>query len=97
MTETTISYDDIKLLTAWMAEYGYTAANIAEAVDKPWHWTDELARAKDDELARAKLLAQAKKDGRRPPADEEDVLNDDDVVDDSYRDDSYRDDQLGPM
>jgi hypothetical protein len=85
MTETTINYDDIKLLTAWMAEHGYTAANIAEAVDKPWHWTDELALAKD----RAK-------DGR-PPADEEDVLNDDHVVDDSYRDDSYRDGQLGPV
>jgi hypothetical protein len=76
MTETTINYDDIKLLTAWMAEHGYTAANIAEAVDKPWHWTDELALAKDG----------------RPPADEEDVLNDDHVVDDSYRDG-----QLGPV
>lgn len=54
MTETTISYDDLIRLTAWMAEHGYTAENIAEAVEKPWHWTDELARAKDG----------------RPPADD---------------------------
>ena len=41
-----MSYDDLVLLTAWMAAEGYTPNDIAYAVEKPWKWAEELVQAK---------------------------------------------------
>ncbi|MGB8383242.1 MAG: hypothetical protein WCG47_18680 [Dermatophilaceae bacterium] len=41
-----ITYDDIITLTAWMAQHGYTADEIAYAVEKPWKHIDLITRAK---------------------------------------------------
>lgn len=40
-----ISCTDVVTLTAWMAEHGYTASEVAYAVEKPWKHTDWLATA----------------------------------------------------
>lgn len=43
-----MNYGDLIVLTEWMAGPGaFDAADIAEAVRKPWKWTDELAEARD--------------------------------------------------
>jgi len=39
---------DLVILTAWMATEDYSASDIAEAVRKPWYWTEELIQAKAD-------------------------------------------------
>lgn len=41
-----LSYDDVVVLTAWMAAEGYTAEEVAYAVEKPWKHLDELAQAR---------------------------------------------------
>jgi len=46
-----INYDDLVLLTAWMADNGFTAAEVAAAVEKPWHYHDELIAAAFNEAA----------------------------------------------
>jgi hypothetical protein len=46
------SYEDLVVLTAWMARNGYDAEDVAYAVEKPHKYTDELAQAKA-ELANA--------------------------------------------
>jgi hypothetical protein len=40
------TYDELITLTAWMAENGHSAADIAYAVEKPWKFADELTQAK---------------------------------------------------
>lgn len=43
-----MNYGDLIVLTEWMAGPGhFDAADIAEAVRKPWKWTDELAEARE--------------------------------------------------
>jgi hypothetical protein len=54
-TDPPITSHDLVVLTAWMAQHGYEAADIAHAVEKPWKYLDELARAHEG----------------RPPADVE--------------------------
>ncbi len=39
-------YDDVVVLTQWMAAEGFTAAEVAYAVEKPWKHTDCLAIAR---------------------------------------------------
>jgi hypothetical protein len=37
-----ITYKDLIILTEWMAQQGYTAARLAEAVREPAKYTEEL-------------------------------------------------------
>lgn len=41
-----VEYDDVVLLSRWMADQGSTADEVACAVEKPWNYGDELERAK---------------------------------------------------
>lgn len=41
-----VSYDDVVVLTAWMAAQGYTSEEVAYAVEKPWKHLDELEQAR---------------------------------------------------
>jgi hypothetical protein len=41
-----VTYDDLIVLTAWLAERGYSASSVAYAVEKPWKFPDELSLAK---------------------------------------------------
>ncbi|WP_347354958.1 hypothetical protein [Intrasporangium sp.] len=43
-----LSHDDVATLAGWMARHGYTADEVAHAVLKPWHYLDEIRRAKLD-------------------------------------------------
>lgn len=45
---TTITHQDLIILTSWMASELYSADTIAEAVRKPWNWLEELKQAKTD-------------------------------------------------
>jgi hypothetical protein len=50
-----ITHDDIVLLTAYMAEEGYPASEVAYAVEKPWKYIEELVKAqaeRDEEGSR---------------------------------------------
>jgi hypothetical protein len=38
----TFTHDDLVVLTAWMADNGYTAEEVAYAVEKPWKFDREL-------------------------------------------------------
>ena len=38
-------YDDLVVLTRWMATEGFTAAEVADVVEKPWKYADWLAIA----------------------------------------------------
>jgi hypothetical protein len=38
-------YSNIVLMVAWMADSGYTAKDIAHAVEKPWNHEDEFQMA----------------------------------------------------
>lgn len=40
------SHDDLVTLTAYMAGHHYSAADIAHAVEKPWHYTEILDAAR---------------------------------------------------
>ena len=40
------TYDDLVLLTSWLAEVGESAKTVAYAVEKPWKYADELSLAK---------------------------------------------------
>ena len=40
-----ITYDDLIILTEWMAIQGYSAAHLAEAVREPARYTEELRTA----------------------------------------------------
>jgi hypothetical protein len=46
LTPEGFTYDDLIELTAWMAAEGFTAAEVAYAVEKPWKHTDWLAIAR---------------------------------------------------
>lgn len=37
---------DLIVLTRWMADEGFTAGEVADAVEKPWKYTDWLAIAR---------------------------------------------------
>lgn len=39
---------DLVVLTRWMANELYAADTIADAVEKPWCWLEELHQAKAD-------------------------------------------------
>jgi hypothetical protein len=39
-------YSNIVLLARWMVEHGRTAQNVADMVEKPWHWYAEYGAAK---------------------------------------------------
>ena len=41
-------HDNIILLTAWMADNGFPAKEVAYAVEKPWKFADEFQQAKDE-------------------------------------------------
>lgn len=60
MTEA-FPYADLAILVRWMAdstEFAYTPDQIACAVEKPWNYKDELAAAKGDEVAAARVRRQ---------------------------------------
>ena len=40
-----VTYKDLIILTDWMAEQGYSAARLAEAVREPAKYTEELRAA----------------------------------------------------
>lgn len=40
------SHDDLVVLTAWLADRGYSASSVAYAVEKPWKFANELSLAK---------------------------------------------------
>jgi hypothetical protein len=40
-----ITYSDLIILTEWMAQQGYSAAQLAEAVAEPARYTEELRAA----------------------------------------------------
>jgi hypothetical protein len=40
-----ITYNDLIILTEWMAQQGYSAAQLAEAVSEPARYTEELRTA----------------------------------------------------
>lgn len=40
------THDDLVVLTAWMAQQGYAAHTVAEAVEKPHKWVPELRVAR---------------------------------------------------
>ena len=40
-----VTYKDLIILTEWMAEQGYSAARLAEAVRRPARYTEELRTA----------------------------------------------------
>ena len=40
-----VTYKDLIILTGWMAEQGYSAARLAEAVRRPARYTEELRTA----------------------------------------------------
>ena len=42
----TITHDDLVILTSYMAEHGYSAPEIAYAVEKPWKFLDVLDNTK---------------------------------------------------
>lgn len=46
MTQFELDYDDLILLTSYMAENGFDAKDIAYAVVKPWKFTDVLDEAR---------------------------------------------------
>jgi hypothetical protein len=63
-----ITYKDLIILTEWMAQQGYSAARLAEAVREPARYTEELravvrrnselaARQKEQDEATQKLAA----------------------------------------
>jgi hypothetical protein len=43
------SYDEVVRLTAWMASHGYSASDVAYAVEKPWKHADCWERVLTDE------------------------------------------------
>ena len=52
-----ITYKDLVILTEWMAQQGYSAARLAEAVREPAKYTEELravVRHNSDMAARQK-------------------------------------------
>lgn len=44
----TVDHQDLIILTRWMADQLYSADTIADAIETPWHWQEELAQAKAD-------------------------------------------------
>lgn len=54
-----ITYNDLITLTRWMAQNGYSADDVAYAIEKPHKYLDELKAAKGDELAAARLKKDA--------------------------------------
>jgi hypothetical protein len=57
-----ITYKDLIILTEWMAQHGYTAARLAEAVREPAKYTEELrtvVRRNADMAARQQRLDKA--------------------------------------
>ena len=56
MTEEFV-YADLAKLVRWMADNGYTPDQIADAVEKPWHYRQELLAANGDELAAKRVLS----------------------------------------
>lgn len=44
-------YTDLVVLTAYMADQGYSAKDVAYAVEKPWKFADMLADAEASEFA----------------------------------------------
>jgi hypothetical protein len=50
-----ISHQDLIILTRWMAVEGLDAHEVADAVEKPWNWREDLAQAKAE--LKASVLA----------------------------------------
>ena len=50
-----VSYDELITLTDWMARNGFSAGDVAYAVEKPWKYLDELAQAKAEPRDEAPL------------------------------------------
>lgn len=42
------SHDNVVILTRWMADDGRSAYEVADAVEKPWKFTDEYKMARYD-------------------------------------------------
>lgn len=43
------TYDEVVRLTAWMAQHGYSASDVAYAVEKPWKHADYWEQVLTDE------------------------------------------------
>ena len=41
-----VNYEDVIILTSYMADQDYTVKDLAYAVEKPWKFVDVLAEAK---------------------------------------------------
>jgi hypothetical protein len=41
-------YDNVVLLTRWLADNGHDAQQVAYAVEKPWKYGDEFSQAQRD-------------------------------------------------
>jgi hypothetical protein len=57
-----ITYDDLIILTEWMAVQGYSAAHLAEAVREPARYNEELrtaVRSNADLAAKQRALGTA--------------------------------------
>ena len=48
VTALVLARDDLIILTSWLADEGYSASDIAYAVEKPWKFADVLDAAKAD-------------------------------------------------
>jgi hypothetical protein len=65
-----ITYKDLVILTEWMAQQGYSAAQLAEAVREPAKYTEELrAVVRTNAEMAAKLQAQDKAAQQQAAAD----------------------------
>ena len=40
------TFENLRILTRWMADNDYSGADIADAVEKPWKYDDELRSAR---------------------------------------------------
>ena len=47
------SHDNLVTLTAWMAETGHSAEEVAYCVEKPWKFEDEWAECRAANVADA--------------------------------------------
>ena len=45
---TEMTYEDLVILTSHMADNGYSAAEVAYAVEKPWKFEDVLIDAREE-------------------------------------------------
>ena len=43
-----VNWDEVILITSYLAEHGETAKNVAYAVEKPWKFLDVLDAAKKE-------------------------------------------------